>query len=711
MESQIGSPAYKIAFLSVAPSSEKFVADHLRSAIKQQTGKEPICMLKLFGKYDICAIYETLDFMGGPSKAGSINHIRTGNQILAFPWVTEKKFSGLNAANGSGSVWGLLFFRVNESLASLFGIKIDMVLAQNWMSESSDLSLDVIGTTGWAEIACIVRGKHFGDVAKKLLDISSKAVLIKKGRRETIDLFSAKTFSVMGIDFSLTHADQRKYLLKSFTEPLKSPAPTPLLSVTCPSASMDEVRDCLSTWIGQARDALGSTDLIFVPDKCRTWGDFIAAVLRIRRKLSNKLYSTSISVSFDSQPRLQDLKLEKSSNPRKGFRISASDITLFAKWGPLFENRLVNLYYGISNLMQDPLIGSCFNDLRPALGELLKTLKKAPSRDEQLINQFGQYIEALAYGAEERAHGAFLTLEYVGSPFSPTKGGIQRVIKAASLIPMKVLGRLGENWNGFITAGYQNEGFATYINIINMPFNCLFHPEQWFNVFHEVGHVALYRTSFLNISKIIYRQDISHEKLQDWANYISELGAELFDLFFCHRSDFNFYLCNIWERFHLINGGFNSSYWMRGFAKYFALYQSWKYLINRKEAYFPAQIDIMEDAREFIKKLEGLSLFYNLRLIDPDAIAISFQRSKIPLEFFHQHFAKYQPLDDLKIEFAKANLTSAVQTVTRGEIYLDPIEDPDMFILALKKCRNLRIQSKIAAILSMCNTALIKKLQ
>ncbi|MHC4145182.1 MAG: hypothetical protein ACYSUD_10430, partial [Planctomycetota bacterium] len=111
-ETSIGSEGYKISLLSATPGKIIPVANDFYQAIKKQTGREPVCFIQLFGKYDLCAIYRSNDFMGGPSKAGTIDNIRGGNQIFAFPWFSASTKRLRMTSGTRKKIWGLLFFRI-----------------------------------------------------------------------------------------------------------------------------------------------------------------------------------------------------------------------------------------------------------------------------------------------------------------------------------------------------------------------------------------------------------------------------------------------------------------------------------------------------------------------------------------------------------------------------------------------------------------------
>jgi hypothetical protein len=105
-----------------------------------------------------------------------------------------------------------------------------------------------------------------------------------------------------------------------------------------------------------------------------------------------------------------------------------------------------------------------------AESRLPAALKALNPQDDDQRDLIYELVELLAYATEERAHGAFLSLEHLESSLSPTKGGIQRSLVAAEIIPRSLLARVKKRWNGFIVAGYHNEFFSSHYEILNLPF-------------------------------------------------------------------------------------------------------------------------------------------------------------------------------------------------------------------------------------------------
>src|SRR5208282_5984455 len=167
------STGFKISLLSVASGNKERIVNELSDAIKKSTGSDPVAILKLFGRYDLCAIYKTDNYLSGPSRKGSIDGIRGSNQILAFPYPSQDK-KNLLKAKPSLPIWGLLFFKTNQSLSEEYGYYVEQVLSKNLLNFNlpEGIVIDVLGTTGWAELVFVVRGNKFSSITDALSNIS-----------------------------------------------------------------------------------------------------------------------------------------------------------------------------------------------------------------------------------------------------------------------------------------------------------------------------------------------------------------------------------------------------------------------------------------------------------------------------------------------------------------------------------------------------------
>ncbi|MDH3890522.1 MAG: hypothetical protein OEV49_05510 [candidate division Zixibacteria bacterium] len=710
MASFIANKGLKISLLSSAPGSLVDVADKLHDAILENTGSEPVALLQLFGRYDVGAIYYTDDFLSGPSKSGSIDNIRGGNQIFAFPWSHSRDEEFPRCNDDAGYVWGLLFFKTAEMLSGQYGAIIDQVLSDQ-TADSEKVQVDVLGTTGWAELLFVVRGHSFKDVTDALARLGRTKVSLPSSfdSEATDTLVVAKTFSMVGIDFSLVKNGDFDTIRKSFIEPIDmSSGVFPRWNVACIPGNMQQVYDSVTEKIGNGYCSYGGFDLSFDATNSRTWGEFIANVLELRRDLGKLLYSTSVHILGHDGARLFPTT-QSTLVDRKAITVDSERMDLFNKWGPVFESILFNLYFGTNTLVQDPLIGSCFSDLRLVLDETLpRWLVELDPEDSKDRNFVGAIIELITYASVERAHGAFMALEYPQGFFTPTKGGIQRILKAVSSVVRTVLSRVGVEWNGFVVVGYYELGFSSYNEPVNLPSEYMFKPEGWWGLFHEAGHVAMMRTDFIDLLSNPATEDVIRVRSFDTSdphvtgltkNFIYEIGADAFDLYFCHRGDFDLYLTNIWRYIK------QRTLQINHYIRYFLMYLYSSRILNSEDNRFSKSLSVRTELEGFKEKLNSLDLDCPDEARYDDAV-LSDAATFLPIiEFLHESFLEKTAFNPAAEELEPPPIVEAIESVLSGQVYTKSTVAPDLFVIALNK-RNgqLTLASRIAALLTLWHT-------
>ncbi len=700
---------YKVSLLRVAPGQESAVANRLNTSIKRGTKEDPVCLLKLFGRFDICAVYKTTNYGDGPSKYGPIPGILGANKINAFHWLCPGESHGLDVQKSEGHVWAISFFRFNEHLVKRFGASIEIQLATEWRRHiPNEIAMDVLGTTGWAELILLLRGRMIETVTRTLSSITQLIAVIEERNRPSAQILPAKTLSMVGIDFSLTEPAYRARLKRELNEPFtEGKGAFPSCSVTCAPAAMNAVRKYGSRRFGEGAQLFGSADILFQPKKGR-WGTFVAHILDLRKKPPGEIYSTAITVKVAPK---ESPSVTYKAPRRRPLRIPLPASKCFSKWGPTLEPRLTNLYYALSNLLQDPLIGDCFEDLRPiAEAKLPALLNTLPLEDDDQRQSIYELVEILGYATEERAHGAYLSLEHLESGTSPTKGGIQRILTAAEFIPRSLLKRVNKDWYGFIVAGYHNEFFSSHYETLNLPIEYLFKPEEWCGLLHETGHAAFWDNRFYDMDGAEMKRLITHlapaattdsQEYTKWKELAWEIGADMFDLYFCYGTEIDPYLSNIWPYVTRHCDMLLSEHYRR----YFVVFEFWKHLLCKEAASFGKVIDLNKDIEEFRARI--LKLPGSLR---PEENAerealVAFSGMAAIAEAFYKRFRHFAKPRDLSAELKKAKMKDALKSVIRGEPWLEPITAPDTFILGLKRERSLTLSARIAAIVSLWHSA------
>lgn len=695
MSDRIGERGYKISLLTVCPGKEEAVAEHLRSSILSQTHEEPVCLLKIFGKYDLCAIYRSDNFLSGASKSGSIPYIRGGKQVFAFHWGRSKRDIKRIKKDGY-SVFGLLFLKINRDLLGNFGGYIENVLVNHWFkARLPDVSVNIFGTTGWSELLFLVNGQSFQSVTDACSVISQQSVVVTKNNTKTEDLFSAKTYSIFGIDFELIKVANVSDLKAHFPEPIRFGTKLfPIITITCPPINMREVFLKAKTLLGQPYSAFGENDFFVRPSKCSTWGELVYNLIDLRKQLGQGIYSTSIELfnkhGLSNYYKAPLQKMSEGDDTRK-VSVTAKFIEILKNWGPIYENRLLNLYFGIANQIHDPLLGEYFEDVSSLLNERLpQLLEQENPGDPDIVRLTGELIEVINHSVEERINGAFPVFDSVVNVYSPTRGGIQRILLAANYLPQSIYASIGMKWKGFVISGFLNQGFSSHFEVINLPFEDVFLPENWWGLFHEIGHTIVWDTSTFDFweNKIIRAalKDSSYLNALDDPlfprQFLWEIIADSFDLYFCQHGSYEVYIKYIWNYLQC-KAIISEDHYLR----YFSMYMAWKYLIIASLDVFPNDLDLITECNNFFRLLNkhGITQRYTeetyLELVQ------YFPGISPVIEEIFRLYKEKRSLQENKADFDDPSLLEAIDHVREGRVYLGKIKAPELFILKLNDIR------------------------
>jgi hypothetical protein len=193
-----------------------------------------------------------------------------------------------------------------------------------------------------------------------------------------------------------------------------------------------------------------------------------------------------------------------------------------------------------------------------------------------------------------------------------------------------------------------------------------------------------------------------------WGKIFSEIGADLFSLYFCYGKSFNFFLENVWKYLCPHNRQAENE-WLY-VARAFCAYEYWRFFIIGGARKFPKSLNIDSEFRAFRAVMNKLSLKVHdweegeaeSRELLPNVTAL--------IKWFHSEFSKYGEPNDLAQKLSGKQIVAAYNTVRRGEIWTDRINEPEYFILKLKKnAGRLDFRARIAAILSLWHTAVVSK--
>ena len=173
--------------------------------------------------------------------------------------------------------------------------------------------------------------------------------------------------------------------------------------------------------------------------------------------------------------------------------------------------------------MQNELLADCVQDMVDYVLDMLRLpLKSNLSNNIEILKDLEQMPENIKHGCNQRLSG-FLLQEGV-EDFSPFKGGKQRLLKALKALCLDFFESLNIKWIGYVVIGRQYS-YDHIARVLSIPVDATFSVDQYFGLFHEIGHVIIRNKEYFKASPL-------PEHLIELFDHKGGLSREIFcDLF------------------------------------------------------------------------------------------------------------------------------------------------------------------------------------
>jgi hypothetical protein len=368
--------------------------------------------------------------------------------------------------------------------------------------------------------------------------------------------------------------------------------------------------------------------------------------------------------------------------------------------------------------MQNPISGHSFIDMKE-YPEFLLTYGKSLLKDKISSRTMDKlYLGAkdvIRRGTSLRSYGIAGNQERVHGHFSEIRGGAQRALLAMEFIPDHVFYRLKSKWYGFINV--DDPKFAHFNQVIICPTDALWEPEQWWALYHEIGHIILEQVPWTKRENpVISSFLLNMPSPRIWHHFIMELYAEVFGFIFGFFSNFELYLEVLWE--HLIN--------IEPSQKEFT--PLWPYIIRsyfvklfdlcfRKssiaEKDFQNEVWLYNGLLEHIKEIQRI-IGNAKKWTDNEKLFFSANHCQTLKELFplanHLHMQLKDEELKKKITFAPQNFTKnpiiqqAMETIMDGRVFLENVPSPESLLYQIVLNRgSMDFHKRIAAVLTFWN--------
>jgi hypothetical protein len=720
---KVGDKAIRVACLQVRPGAEFHVVSRLKEACRERKSRHII--LKGFGFYDIFLIYETEDFNFNLTMAGPIQHITNSNQYLCFPYL------GCNASDffdiwNAATLGGVSLIKLNpyseKSIHDIENTILDFLKKK--MINRKINHWHVLGTLGWHELFLFVSCANIKDIFETFLNLAYDG-----GPNTGFSDFLLKTSSTVVINHSqLPIPNNAPNNIASVQSHLEAdPAlrgviggdMTATISISSPPVYCENMKKFWREKGFAVLDSLGTYDIVVEPEETVTWAYFLASLLGFRNDFQSMVNSTYTTIrtksKLDNVPHQHSVEKEEDSNMQ--INIPYEDIEeSFDTMSP----SLANHFYALNSALQNPITGQAFMDMKEYPDFLLKTGKthQNGSCERTVEDLFLGATRVISQGASLRSCGIYGNQERVGGSYSKVSGGAQRALLAVELIPDHVFRRIKSKWYGFINI--EEPKFSHFNDVIIVPTDTLWKPEKWWAIYHEIGHVIIDRTSWLEKDNSVvndFLRDMSSP--QSWHHFLVELAAEVLGFQLGFFSDFDLFLEVLWD--HLIE--------IEPMQK--GLTPLWPYLIRTFfvqlfEGCFRQRVISPENFQdeiwlhnELLKHVEKVEYIVRDRKTWPieEKLLLAANHCQTLKKFFP--FAKdlNQKIQDQEIEDGfsysppdhrqSRNIQDAFNCISSGEVWFSGIDYPESLLyLIIQSREKANFSTRIAEVLTFWNLGL-----
>lgn len=577
-----------VLFIQTVPGSEEEICKELSLHLALN---EPQLFFS-FSEFDIIAFARL-------NHESELNHIRSfaHPKIRDFQQVICYQSSAEGRSLVLSSALTITLFKFDEYEINQKGLGIEVVASD--LVKPTKLALKkfnaqgyLLSTLGWPESIFIQSGNNLQVLLSNItnvainsqtfgnLQISHTFPCIRRGVNEKLS----------GLSFD--HVDG---LLDDWK-----------IAVSCLPFEINNLQDKINTKfksdggqpILEIDAVFGRRDLTIKPSKTLDSEhlniSFLISVLKyLRSELADEIISTHtdigvpITSTFGDSKHLQDQKI-KMYNENRDQRLKEEFHTLqinlreFKRWEADRDNltlaqtsQIIQMVMRLQAIAATPGLASVVDDMlefsKAAVRKAVSQIKRVEPIMVSKQNRITYYeLEDMEnvylFGLEQRMVGARLGLGHPSQAYSNIQGlGIQRILRASGTVVRGLLRGINldiaNNWWGFTVFGFRNDTFTLPSGVINLPYQDMLRPEDWWRLGHESGHAFGMITNLLDNPIITeYLEQIDKKNLRDILKQeispiVDEMAVSVFEYLFCYRGNYELYLRTTWRFFdHLLEG-------------------------------------------------------------------------------------------------------------------------------------------------------------
>jgi hypothetical protein len=442
-------------------------------------------------------------------------------------------------------------------------------LIERLITQAKSETRYVFGTLGWYELVVITCGKTLETVIQESLAFGC-------AHHEV----TAKTYSIICIgktEFQQLLAKEEK---PPSGLPFAEPVPStiyPQLAISASPGSRKEIQGFWESARSQAgdpfqiRDSVGKDDFLVLPPERVSWGSLLSNLLRFRQEHGTKVLYTQLrvagkageikNVSTDDKKETSFTGKEASparsgSEPSWLLKLeSGIQADLVAYLGIHAAKRLISMTEYLYSMQRNPIVGDAFEDLLAYANDIPWNFQhKAEGVREPVPARGLMAADLIKQGVELRLYGIHGTTGELSLQLPPLRSGVHRILLGLEGFIYRILSnRLESKWPGFVNTSAKP--FFSSVQTVNVPYNCLYLPTDWWAIYHEIGHIFIDSNEyphFLRRESPAVKTFLSRTKVDSdqWFDLLKEIVAEIIGYELGFYGDFDLFRKRLWEYLH-----------------------------------------------------------------------------------------------------------------------------------------------------------------
>jgi len=500
MNHSMGS-AIRIHLIRVLPGFMEYVTSQIAANLNQNDSISQWKIFATLGDYDFALI--SVAPVESPPVLGSswVSGVTGVREIPCFSWVKSESVEDVFDKIARHEYVTITFLQLHPAAYHNLGLSPEQDIVLKLSKRHAAL-----GLYGIPEIVTIAKWQEIADIEDTTDFILS---CCEQGNHLNHSLLY-RTLTVIGVEYPLP-ADKR--INQACVSNHKI-----LLNVSTFERDHEKLFHSASMVFAGKSISISSTPGLFdytitiSLGSAEDFSEIIKLIIEYRNNNKNSIGATSSSVQI-ARPRIDKMTSGKETNLERSkpfalmrtlqININSDDCDKIEKYLGDTGRRIIRTIFNFNDILNNPVLSPNIQDMTLGITYLAKVaIDYAEIVKGNVNNQYNRRIAETALsrillpihaGVDQRTIAAHAAISPVESHTRYLVGGIARLLLATESLPLSLLRRAGINhWWGYCVTGVRHTHFYHDEQVVDIPPDALWRPEEWYVIIHEAMHALMH---------------------------------------------------------------------------------------------------------------------------------------------------------------------------------------------------------------------------